>query len=199
MKSPLPNSYLNKSFVAVLMSLCLNNAFAQDIENIEVKGRKLDQLSPNVTSYNLSQEMGLDALHAKNYERAFSRLSDSAKQGNKISQFYLTSMYFKGQGTSIDNKQGWLWLNAALEQKVPEWTYVYRKVSGAIPEAIQQNWQDDVDIHIDKYGAKATNHKCKPHRDIGSNLINILCVRMTDGTHEYDQWRKIQAMFFDVK
>jgi TPR repeat protein len=180
----------------VLVSACLNAAYAQDIENIEVKGKKLERLSPNVSSYNLSQEMGLDALHAKTYKRAFSRLTDSAKEGNKISQFYLASMYFKGQGTPVDNKQGWLWLNAALEQKVPKWRYAYHKISSAIPEHVQLAWQDDVDIHIGKYGAKATNHKCKPHREIGSNIINIVCGRITDGTYEFEQWRKIQDLFF---
>lgn len=180
-----------------LLALYLNTAVAQDIENIEVKGQKLEELSQNVTAYNLGQEMGLEALHAKNYERALSRLTDSAKQGNKISQFYLASMFFKGQGTEVDNKQGWLWLNTALEQKVPEWTYVYKKVSSAIPEQIQKAWQSDVDNHIDRYGAKATNHKCKPHRETGSNLIHIICARMTDGTYEHDQWRMIQEMFFN--
>ncbi|WP_100658341.1 sel1 repeat family protein [Alteromonas flava] len=175
-----------------------NNAI-QDVENIDVEGQRLEALSKNVTAYGLNMEMGLEALHANNYERALVRLTESAKQGNKISQFYLASMYFKGLGVPIDNRQGWLWLNVALEQKIPQWRFAYRQIADAIPGEYQAQWQPLVEEYVDKYGAKATDHACRPRREIGSNLVHIICERISDGTYEHRQWRTLQHLFFDVK
>ena len=194
-------------FMFAVLTVLSNSVFAQesnnaktteDVENIEVKGQKLDELSNNVMEYHLNQELGLNALHAKNFETAFTRLTQSAKQGNKLSQFYLASMYFKGQGTEINNKMGWIWLNLATEQKVPDWNFAYTKIKRALPESAQEAWADEVESYRSRYGAEATDHICKQRRKIGSNLKFVICERMTDGTYEYSQWRSIQALFFEV-
>lgn len=169
---------------------------SSDIEQIEVKGTVLEQLSTSATQYNLSKDLGLSALHSNNYEDALRLLTQSAKHGNKISQFYLAKMYFEGLGTPINNELGWAWLNVALEQKTPEWRFAYRKIAEAIPEAVKVKWQPTVEQHMESYGAEATNHECRQFKEIGSNIITVRCDRIHDGSYEFEQWRSLQELFF---
>lgn len=170
---------------------------AASIEQIEVKGTALEKLSTSVQQYQLALELGLSALHSKNYEDALRLLQASAKQGNKLSQFYLAQMYFEGLGTPINNELGWAWLNVALEQKIPEWTFAYQQISKVIPEEIKHRWAPTVEQYIANYGAEATNHKCRPVKATGSNIATVMCNRVHDGTYEFAQWRTIQELFFN--
>ncbi len=167
-----------------------------DIEKIEVRSTQLEQLSTSITQYKLSQELGLSALHAKNYDAALRLLTKSAKHGNKTSQYYLAKMYFNGLGTPINNELGWAWLNVALEQKTPDWSFAYHKISGAIPDEIKVHWEPTVAQYIASYGAKATNHKCKQTKDIGTNFITVKCNRIHDGSYEHRLFRNMQELFF---
>ncbi|MBT0585768.1 hypothetical protein [Alteromonas oceanisediminis] len=180
----------------VFAAMCSSTmAMLQNVEHIDVRSEKLESLSKDVMSYSLNREIGMSALHAKDYEAAFRRLSESAKQGDKMSQFYLASMYFKGLGTDIDNKQGWVWLNLALEQRNAEWRYAYEKIAEVIPTDVKTAWQGDVEDYRDKYGAKATQHSCRKEKPLGSNIIEVRCHRVNDGSYDFRQWRDIQNLF----
>lgn len=167
-----------------------------DIEQIEVRSKVLEQLSTSITQYTLSKELGLSALHAKNYDAALRLLTKSAKHGNKISQYYLAKMYFNGLGTPVNNELGWAWLNVALEQKTPDWKYAYHKISNAIPDEIKSHWEPTVAQYIASYGAKATNHKCRQKKEIGTNFITVQCERIHDGSYEHRLFRNMQELFF---
>lgn len=169
----------------------------EDIEQIEVKGTVLERLSTSETQYNLSKDLGLSALHSKNYDSTLRLLTKSAKHGNKISQFYLAKMYFEGLGTPINNKLGWAWLNVALDQKTPEQTYAFHKIANVIPDDVKSKWEPTVAQHIADYGADATDHKCRQVKEIGSNIITVQCSRIHDGSYEFEQWRSIQELFFN--
>ncbi|WP_124748916.1 tetratricopeptide repeat protein [Alteromonas facilis] len=167
-----------------------------DIEKIEVTGEKLEKLSTSVSQYALYRDLGISALHAKNYENALRLLTRSAEQGHKDSQFFLAKMYFEGLGTPINNELGWAWMNVALEEKTPERRFAFAKISDAIPEEVQKHWAPTVEKFMQKYGAEATNHKCRQKREIGTNMVTVQCTRMSDGTYDPLDWRTIQALFF---
>ena len=69
-----------------------------------------------MSEYTNTVEQGLYALNSKNYQKAFEKLLQASKWGNKDAQFYLSQMYLNGWGMDPDYKQGWLWFKVALEQ-----------------------------------------------------------------------------------
>lgn len=175
-------SKLKKMLLVAMVSALPVLCFAQDVEVVTVEDEGGPLLSRNQQEYNLTVEQALMALHAKNYEDSYRLLYKGARFGNKQSQFYLAMSFFNGWGTEIDNKQGWLWLNVAMEARNSQWNHSFKKISEAIPEDIQTAWQPDVEHHIETYGAKATEHSCKRYRPIGSSIMEIICEREFDGS-----------------
>ncbi|WP_100640669.1 tetratricopeptide repeat protein [Alteromonas facilis] len=167
-----------------------------DIEKIEITGEKLEKLSTSVSEYVLYRDLGISALHAKNYENALRLLTRSAEQGHKDSQFFLAKMYFEGLGTPVNNELGWAWMNVALEEKTPERRFAFEKVSDAIPEEVQKHWAPTVEKFMQQYGAEATGHTCRQKKELGTNLITVQCTRMTDGSLDPLDFRTMQALFF---
>lgn len=161
----------------------VSSLMADETEVVEVTGKRLEPLSRSVSAYHTSADIALHALHSKNYAKSFPRLLASAKTGHKKSQFYLAASYFNGWGTPVNNKEGWAWLNVALEQKTPEWNYAYQKIAAVIPEQLRLIWRTDVEDYLDKYGAEATNHYCKVTSDTGSHIKKTLCYRRFDGSY----------------
>ena len=175
-------SKLKKMLLVATVSALPMLSFAQDVEVITVEGGDGPILSRNQQEYNLTVEHALLALHAKNYDTSFRLLNEGARFGNKQSQFYLAMSYFNGWGTDINNKQGWLWLNVAMEARNSQWNHSFKKISEAIPEEVQTAWKADVAHHIETYGAEATEHNCKRYRPTGSSITEIICEREFDGS-----------------
>ena len=128
-----------------------------------------------MTEYNNMVENGLYAINSKNYDVAYTKLKQAAEWGNKEAQFYLAQIYFNGWGREPDYKQGWLWLNVALEQRSQEWRDAERQITRALPEDFIKAMQPFVDKHIETYGADAKDLSCIKRSKIGSNIKEIMC------------------------
>lgn len=129
-----------------------------------------------MTEYNNMVTQGLYALNSKNYDKAHNKLTTAAEWGNKKAQFYLAQMYLSGwEDTKPDYKQGWLWLNVALEQRTQEWRDAERDITRALPEEFIQAMQPLVDEHIAQYGADAKDLSCLKRTRVGSNIREIMC------------------------
>ncbi|MBT0584857.1 hypothetical protein [Alteromonas oceanisediminis] len=132
-----------------------------------------------MTEYNNMVENGLYALSAKNYDVAYEKLHTAAEWGSKEAQFYLAQIYLNGWGREPDYKQGWLWLNVALEQRSQEWRDAERQISRALPEDFIKAMQPFVEQHIATYGADAKDLRCVKRTKIGSNIKEIMCEKRT--------------------
>lgn len=131
------------------------------------------------TEYNNMVENGLYALNAKNYEKAFEKLTTAAEMGSKEAQFYLAQMYLNGWGMDPDYKLGWMWLNVALEQRTPDWRDAERAIERALPDDFKKAMEPFVAEHIAQYGAEAKDLRCIKRNRIGSNIKDIICEKRT--------------------
>ena len=129
-----------------------------------------------MTEYNNMVSQGLYALNSKNYDKAHEKLSTAAEWGSKEAQFYLAQMYLSGwEDTKPDYKQGWLWLNVALEQRTQEWRDAERDITRALPEEFIQAMEPLVAEHIAQFGAEAKDLSCLKRTRVGSNIREIMC------------------------
>lgn len=170
-------NYLKVGAISCLLSFSAMSSAAEADATEEAP-----TLSRTNAEYALTVEQGLLSLHAQNYEKSFRLLTEGAQFGNKQSQFYLAMSYFNGWGTEIDNKQGWLWLNVAMEAKNTRWNHSFKKIADAIPDEIEEAWEADVQQHIARFGADATEHHCHRYRPTGSSIMEIICEREYDGS-----------------
>ncbi|GMM69642.1 MAG: hypothetical protein VXZ36_01620 [Pseudomonadota bacterium] len=164
---------MKKHFIAATAALCLATsgaAYAQQKQTIDGMWQ---------SEYLLIAEQGMRALHAKDYERALEKLTESAKLGNKEAQYYLAQMYFQGWGVPINYEEGWLWMSVAIEQRNAEWNLSYRRIKKALPEEYVKALQPYVDEHIALYGAEAQDLRCEKRAAVGSNIKQVMCEKRT--------------------
>ena len=129
-----------------------------------------------MTEYNNMVSQGLYALNSKKFDKAHKKLKTAAEWGSKEAQFYLAQMYLSGwEDTKPDYKQGWLWLNVALEQRTQEWRDAERDITKALPEDFIKAMEPFVAEHIAQYGADARDLSCLKRTRVGSNIREILC------------------------
>ncbi len=128
-----------------------------------------------MSEYTNTVEQGLYALNSKNYQKAFEKLLQASKWGNKDAQFYLSQMYLNGWGMDPDYKQGWLWFKVALEQRTQEWRDAERQLTEALPADFIAAMEPFVTEHIAKYGAEAQDLSCRQRTRVGTNIKEITC------------------------
>ena len=54
--------------------------------------------------------------YKENYEKAFTSCKEEAEQGNAEAQYFLASMYDKGDGVEQDKQKAFYWYTKAAEQ-----------------------------------------------------------------------------------
>lgn len=161
----------NTKYIWLAASVMISTSiYASTTANVE-----LEDMPRLASHYNQKIDAALLALNAHKYEKAFEKLSNTARWGHKESQFYLSTMYLQGQGTSQDIPKAWIWLNLALEQRNTDWVIMKRKLSELIPNDVQQALEKDVEVYRNKYGVDARGLNCRATKVVGSNRLVERC------------------------
>jgi TPR repeat protein len=159
-----------KSLSLLFVMIISTSAYAEKSKNITFEDM------PRLKSHYIQKvDAALLALNAKKYEKAYTKLSSTARWGHKESQFYLATMYLQGQGTAQDIPKAWIWLNLALEQRNTDWVIMKRKLAKYIPEPAQQLLEKEIAVYRHKYGAEAKGLSCKATKVVGSNRLEERC------------------------
>ncbi len=159
-----------KSLSLLFVMMISTSAYAEKSNNISYEAM------PRLKSHYIQKvDAALLALNAKKYEKAYKKLSSTARWGHKESQFYLATMYLQGQGTAQDIPKAWIWLNLALEQRNTDWVIMKRKLAKYIPEPTQQLLEKEIDVYRHQYGAEAKGLSCKAKKVVGSNRLEERC------------------------
>ena len=120
-------------------------------------------------------EKASKAYKAGDYEKAFKLSHESAKEGNKHSQYMLGLMYLEGMGTEQDYGRAYIWLGVAAEADNKDWRNAYKKLGEAFPEQDRAQLDEFVAEYTDKYGMKAMDIYCGKMKPLGSHLIQYTC------------------------
>jgi TPR repeat protein len=165
-------SIKHTSLLFVIILSTSTSAFAEQLTNLQYEA------IPRLKSHYMQKvNAALLALNAKKYDKAYQKMSSTARWGHKESQFYLATMYLQGQGTTQDIPKAWIWLNLALEQRNSDWIIMKRKLAKYIPEQAQQVLEKEIDDYRDRYGAEAKGLSCKATKVVGSNRVEERCER----------------------
>ena len=144
-----------------------------------------------VREYDMKLKLVREAYHAKDWDRAFRLSSETARWGDKWSQFVLGSMYLDGLGGAEENVLlSYGWLAAAAESGIPEFVAAAEKLYAAIPAEHKEKADQVAGVFTRRYGLEATGVTCEKRRVTGSNRRVLDCRKSRSMN---DEWIVVPA------
>ncbi|NNC98518.1 MAG: hypothetical protein HKN88_10665, partial [Gammaproteobacteria bacterium] len=127
--------------------------------------------------YQLEKE-AMQAYRAGDYAKAFEKLSITAPQGLKQSQFYMAYLYLKGQHVQMSMRTGMGWLGVAKESGRKEMLELFDGLYSKFNAAQQQAVDAEVEKYISEYGMQAQNVVCKKRKKVGRKRMLLECIKV---------------------
>jgi len=92
---------------------------------------KLSQIeNPGVRSFNEATAL----YQEERYRAALEKYRESARWGNKLSQFNIGTMYYNGIGVARDLARSWAWIRLSAEREYPQFVAVEREILAEMNE-----------------------------------------------------------------
>ena len=132
-----------------------------------------------------------EAYEQQDWERAYRLASETARWGDKWSQFVLGSLYLDGKGGADENVLlAYGWLAAAAESGIKDFVDGAARLKAAIPEQHHAEADAAARALINRYGLQATGVRCEKRRPTGSNMRVLDCRK----PHSLmDEWVEVPA------
>lgn len=146
-----------------------------------------------VSDYNRTLNTVRQVYDAGNWERAFEMLSQTARWGDKWSQFALGTLYLEGKGTEENVLLAYAWIAASAESGIEEFVAAAEKLRAAIPAEHHADMDGAVDFLIREYGMEATGVRCDKRAQLGTHRKVFDCRRPHSLTDEWIEVPKSDA------
>lgn len=170
--------------LALAVLACALAAPLANVAAADGKGAAMERVQ--VREYDLKLKLVREAYHAKDWDRAFRLSSETARWGDKWSQFVLGSMYLDGLGGAEENVLlSYGWLAAAAESDIPEFVGAAQKLYAAIPEEHKDKADQVAAVFTRRYGLDATGVTCEKRRVTGSNRRVLDCRKSRSMSDEF--------------
>lgn len=135
-----------------------------------------------------------EAYEQRDWDRAFRLSSETARWGDKWSQFVLGTLYLDGKGGADENVLlAYGWLAAAAESGIEDFADAAARLREAIPAQHHAEADGAARALIARYGMDATGVRCEKRRPTGSNRRVLDCRKPHSMT---DEWVEVPA--YDV-
>ena len=129
---------------------------------------------------------GIRAYDKGEYETAFEYLSDTAAKGLKESQYLLSIMFMRGQGTNKSFLFGLAWLGVAIESGDEEWQKTYDTMYQVLNTAQRSMVDEKVQQYVEKYGSGTQGVTCSKRKTAGSRRYELRCAKSQGAYPDYD-------------
>jgi hypothetical protein len=132
-----------------------------------------------------------EAYEAHDWDRAYRLSSETARWGDKWSQFVLGSLYLDGKGGANENVLlAYGWMAAAAESGIDEFADAAARLREAIPAQHHPEADGAARALIARYGMDATGVRCEKRRPTGSNRRVLDCRKPHSMS---DEWVEVPA------
>lgn len=132
-----------------------------------------------------------EAYEQRDWDRAFRLSSETARWGDKWSQFVLGTLYLDGLGGADENVLlAYGWLAAAAESGIEDFAGAAARLREAIPVQHHAEADGAARALIARYGMDATGVRCEKRRPTGSNRRVLDCRKPHSMT---DEWVEVPA------
>ena len=133
-----------------------------------------------------------EAYEQQDWDRAYRLASETARWGDKWSQYVLGSLYLDGKGGAEENVLlAYAWLAAAAESGIEDFEQGAARLRAAIPPQHHAEADAAARALIARYGLEATGVRCEKRRPTGSNMRVLDCRKPHSMT---DDWVEVPAV-----
>lgn len=132
------------------------------------------------------ERAGIGLYESGDFGDAFNLLSKTACAGLKRSQYILSFMFLKGEGTMKSTLIGLAWLGVAIESGEEEWITLYDSLYEKVSEEHLPIIDAKVQEYIGMYGSDTQGISCAKAQRAGSRRVEIRCVKITGAYPDYD-------------
>lgn len=92
---------------------------------------------------------------AGDFSNAYQRYQQSARWGNKLSQFNIGTMYYNGIGMARDPARAWAWIELSAEREYPQLVRAASEIWGELDDNARQRAQRILDEELEPEYADA--------------------------------------------
>ena len=129
---------------------------------------------------------GIRAYDDGKYTSAFKTLSVTACKGLKESQYLVSIMFMRGQGTNQSVLFGLAWLGVATESGNEEWQKTFDTMYQALNAAQRSMVDEKIREYVGKYDSDVQGVTCAKRTAVGDRNFELCCAKNQGTYPDYD-------------
>lgn len=146
--------------------------------SIAVNAEEAPRTEMQMSAYQSRLEIALLNYTSGQFEAAFEDLLKFAKTGDKLAQYLTAMAYLQGQGTKMNNMEGYAWLSVAVEQNNKKWKKMLANIDKGLDDEFKDKVKPKVEEYIAKYGIKAQKLVCRNRKETGTQRRRHTCEKI---------------------